>query len=169
MQQRGTGDTPRKPAPRPDAEQLDVWRRYLQTHAAITRELDTELIRGHGLSLSEFEVLLLLSQAPDRQMRLIRLAERSLVTRSGMTRLITRLEDRGLVERVRCPSDRRGFNARLTDEGLDRLRAARRTHLAGISRLFVQPLGEALPALGTSLERLPQVPADGQARSDPPC
>ena len=169
MQQRGTSDALAEAPVRPDPEQLDVWRRYLRSHAAITRELDTELIREHGLSLSEFEVLLLLSQAPDHQMRLIRLAERSLVTRSGMTRLITRLEDRGLVERVRCPSDRRGYNAHLTDVGLERLKAARETHLAGISRLFVEPLGDELPALGTSLAHLPQVSPAERADSDPPC
>src|SRR5436305_3864967 len=153
MQQRATAASSSDPAA-PNAGQLDVWRRYLRSHAAITRELDTELIREHGLSLSEFEVLLLLSRARDNQMRLIRLAEQSLVTRSGMTRLITRLEERGLVERVRCPSDRRGYNAQLTSAGLQRLRGARKTHLAGIARLFVEPLGEDLASLGASLERL---------------
>ena len=143
---------------KPDSEQLDVWRRYLRSHAAITRELDAELIRGHGLSLSEFEVLFLLSRVPERQMRLVRLAEQSLVTRSGMTRLITRLENRGLVERVQCPSDRRGYNARVTDDGMERIKGALRTHLAGISRLFVDPLGDDLPAMAASLDRLPDSP-----------
>ena len=149
---------PNQQSLKPGGEELDVWRRYLRSHAAITGELDAELIREHGLSLSEFEVLFLLSRAPKRQMRLVRLAEQSLVTRSGMTRLITRLENRGLVERVRCPSDRRGYNARVTDAGMERLEGALRTHLAGISRLFVEPLGDDLPAMAASLDRLPDSP-----------
>lgn len=156
---------PREGQPRPNDEQLEVWRQYLRTHAAITRQLDAELARDHGLGLSEYEVLLFLSRAPGNQMRLIRLAEESLVTRSGMTRLITRLEERGLVERLRCPSDRRGFNAHMTDAGRDLARAAGKTHLAGVKRLFVDPLAEELGPLGTSLERLPDTPDDAL----PPC
>lgn len=148
-----------------ETEELDVWRRYLRTHAAITRELDAELVRDHGMSLSEFEVLFFLSRAPDRQMRLIRLAEQSLVTRSGMTRLITRLQDRGLVERIPCPSDRRGYNARITEDGTARVREALETHLTGIERLFIEPLGDDLPRLGASLERL----AGGDGAGDGDC
>src|SRR5256884_5252494 len=74
---------PREGQPRPNDEQLELWRKYLRTHAAITRQLDAELARDHGLGLSEYEVLLFLSRAPGNQMRLIRLAEESLVTRSG--------------------------------------------------------------------------------------
>jgi DNA-binding MarR family transcriptional regulator len=145
---------------RPEGEELEVWRRYLRTHAAITKQLDAEMIRDHEISLSEFEVLLLLSRAPGGQMRLIRLAEQALVTRSGMTRLITRLEDRGFVERVRCPSDRRGYNAQLTEAGAGLLEQARSTHLAGVDRLFVAPLGDELASLGASLERLPESPEE---------
>ena len=144
-------------------EALDAWRSFLRSHATITRALDADLIAAHGLSLSDYEVLLLLAQAPERQLRMVRLAEQVLLTRSGITRLVTRLEDQGLVERVCCPSDRRGFNARLTDAGHDRLREAAKTHLAGIGRLFVEPLGNRLQTLATGLERLPGTSAPATA------
>jgi DNA-binding MarR family transcriptional regulator len=141
--------------PRLTDPELDAWRGFLRAHATITRQLDADLIAGHGLSLSDYEVMLLLVQAPERQLRMSRLAEQVVLTRSGITRLVTRLEEQGLVERVCCAVDRRGFNAHLTDAGLSRLREAASTHLAGIRRLFVEPLGDDLPALAAGLERLP--------------
>jgi DNA-binding MarR family transcriptional regulator len=134
--------------------QLDGWRAFLRSHAEITRQLDADLIAGHGLSLSEYEVLLHLSRSPGRQTRLARLSEQVLLTRSGITRLVNRLESQGLVERVCCPSDARGYNAHLTDTGQARLREASPTHLDGIRRLFVEPLGGDLDALGGVLSRL---------------
>ncbi len=73
-------------------------------------------------------------------LRMSELAEAVLLTRSGLTRLVDRLERRGLVERRKCPSDARGFLAVLTDEGLRRFEEARPTHLAGVRRLFLDLL-----------------------------
>jgi DNA-binding MarR family transcriptional regulator len=134
--------------------QLQGWRSFLRAHAAITRQLDADLIAGHGLSLSEYEVLLRLAQAPERQMRLIRLSEQVVLTRSGITRLVTRLEKQRLVERVCSPEDRRGYNARLTEAGYQRLCEAAPTHRDGIRRLFVEPLGADLEVLSETLRHL---------------
>jgi DNA-binding MarR family transcriptional regulator len=136
------------------AAQLQGWRNFLRSHAVITRQLDADLIAGHGLTLSEYEVLLHLAQAPDRQLRLVRLSEQVVLTRSGITRLVTRLEKQQLVARVCCPADRRGYNARLTEKGYERLREASPTHLDGIRRLFVEPLGTELEGLGETLSRV---------------
>jgi DNA-binding MarR family transcriptional regulator len=138
--------------------QLQGWRSFLRSHAAITRQLDVDLIASHGLNLSEYEVLLHLAQAPDRQLRLVRLSEQVVLTRSGITRLVTRLEKQRLVERVCCAADRRGYNARLTDAGYQRLREAAPTHLDGIRRLFVEPLGAKLEGLSETLGRLTAAP-----------
>ena len=102
------------------------------------RELDSELEAAHGLPLTQYEVLLYLDAAPDRRLRMTELARSVLLSQSGVTRLVDRLEARGLVVREPCPEDRRGLLARITDEGRRRLAEARPTHLAGIRRLFVQ-------------------------------
>jgi DNA-binding MarR family transcriptional regulator len=125
--------------------ELEAWVGLLQAHHRLVQQLDAELEHAHGLTLAEYEVLLHLAQAPDRHLRMSELAQAVLLTRSGVTRLVDRLERRGLVERARCPSDRRGFNAVLTDAGLEMLRDAAPTHLAGVRRLFLDRLepGEA--------------------------
>jgi DNA-binding MarR family transcriptional regulator len=146
--------------------QLQDWRSFLRSHAVITRQLDADLIAGHSLTLSEYEVLLHLAQAPERQLRLVRLSEQVVLTRSGITRLVTRLEKQRLVERVCCPADRRGYNARLTDTGYERLREASPTHLDGIRRLFVEPLGPELEALGETLARVVAANAPGADAPD---
>jgi DNA-binding MarR family transcriptional regulator len=112
----------------------------VRVHERIMHELDAELERTHDLSLAEFDVLLQLSEAPDRRMRMADLAEAVLLTRSGVSRLVDRLESRGLVERARCPSDARGLNASLTDAGAERLAEAAVTHLAGLRARFTDRL-----------------------------
>ena len=104
------------------------------------RELDAELQRAHDISLAEFDVLLQLSEAPDERMRMADLAQAVALTRSGVSRLVDRLEGRGLVERVSCPSDARGLNASLTDVGSALLAEAAGTHLAGVRARFVERL-----------------------------
>src|SRR6266436_1240643 len=117
--------------------ELEAWVGLLQTHRRLVHELDSELEQAHGLTLAEYEVLLHLAQAPDQRLRMSELAQAVLLTRSGLTRLVDRLERRGLVERARCPSDLRGLHAVLTEEGLECLREAAPTHLAGVRRLFL--------------------------------
>lgn len=122
------------------ALELEAWVGLLQTHHRLVLELDAELERAHGLTIGEYEVLLQLSHAPGARLRMSELAEAVLLTKSGLTRLVDRLEGRGLVERAKCPSDLRGFHAVLTDEGLELLREAAPTHLSGVRRLFLDRL-----------------------------
>jgi DNA-binding MarR family transcriptional regulator len=117
-----------------------AWTGMLRVYDRLMHELDAELERVHGISLAEFDVLLQLSEAPERRMRMADLAEAVLLTRSGISRLVDRLEARGLVERVRCPSDARGLNAALTDAGAELLAVAASTHLAGVNERFTNRL-----------------------------
>ncbi len=102
--------------------------------------LDAELEQAHGLAVPEYEVLLVLTESGDKHLRMSELADAALLTRSGMTRLVDRLERQGLVRRERCPADGRGTFAVITEEGAARFAAARPTHIAGVRRLFLDPL-----------------------------
>jgi len=115
---------------------LAAWRGFLRVHSALTKQLDAQLVAAHGLSLSSYEVLLFLADSPGGQVRMSDLADSVLLSRSGLTRLVDRLERDGLVRRESCPSDLRGFNALITDEGRKLFAAARRTHLAGVRDRF---------------------------------
>jgi DNA-binding MarR family transcriptional regulator len=113
--------------------ELGAWRSFLRAHAQITRALEAELITEHDLPLPSYDVLLQLAEAPGRRLRMTELADRVLLSRSGLTRLIDRLEREGLVARAACPNDARGTHAVLTDAGFGRLRAAAPTHLRGVA------------------------------------
>jgi len=128
--------TPRDP-------RLDAWRAFLGAHARLFRRLDDELRLEHDLSLPEYDALLRLAEAPGRRLRMSRLAGLVLLSKSGVTRLIDRLEADGSVERLQCAHDARGAEAVLTDDGLQRLRRASSTHLRGIERYFVDVLDSA--------------------------
>ena len=122
--------------------EIRTWIRFLATHSAITRELEARLMGAHGLTLSDYDVLVQLARAPERKLRNIDLAKAVVLTRSGVTRLVDGLEKDGLVARSSCPSDKRGSFVSLTDEGLARLRSATSTHVAGVRELFVERLGD---------------------------
>ena len=109
----------------------------LRAHAELTRELDTQLAREHKLPLSSYEVLLFLADAREGRMRMSDLAESVLLSRSGLTRLVDRLEREGLLKRERCESDARGLFAEITPAGRELFDAARRTHLDGVRALFL--------------------------------
>ncbi len=146
------------------AEQ-ETWRRFLRAHTLVLRRLERDLVAGHGLPLASYDVLVQLSEAPERQLRMTELAERVLLSRSGLTRLVDRLEREGLVERRACPSDARGTLAALTDRGIDRLRTAWPTHLDGVVESFVgRYTAEELSTLGALLGRL--VEAHGVEAAD---
>ena len=100
-------------------DQLAAWSGFLMGHAQIVRALDAELEREHGLPLSSYDVLIQLSLVPDRRLRMFELADAIVLSRSGLTRLVDRLERAGLVERERGEADPRQMYARLTDRGLD--------------------------------------------------
>ena len=97
------------------------------------RRLEADLLAAHGLPLPWYDVLLQLAEAPDRRLRMTELAGRVLLSRSGLTRLVDRLEREGLVERAACPGDARVTHAVLTEAGLARLREASPTHLRSIA------------------------------------
>lgn len=120
-----------------EADALAAWRGFLRVHSAVTKQLDAELTAAHGLSLSAYEVLLFLADSPEGRVRMSDLADSVLLSRSGLTRLVDRLERDGLVRRESCPADLRGFNALITDEGRKLFAAARRTHLAGVRERFL--------------------------------
>jgi DNA-binding MarR family transcriptional regulator len=123
--------------------ELRTWLRFLATHAAITRELEARLMGAHGLTLSDYDVLVQLARAPEHKLRNIELAKAVVLTRSGVTRLVDGLEKDGLVCRASCPSDKRGTLVAITDEGVARVREAAATHLEGVRELFVEKLGPA--------------------------
>jgi DNA-binding MarR family transcriptional regulator len=135
--------------------ELAAWRGFLRVHAALVRELDRELELEQGLPLSQYEVLLYLANAPGRRLRMSELASLVLLSQSGITRLVDRLERDGLVERVPCSEDRRGLWAILTDKGAKRLAEARPTHLAGVRARFLEHFDEQqLQTLADSWERV---------------
>jgi DNA-binding MarR family transcriptional regulator len=136
----------------PDDPRLGAWRAFLEAHARLARRLDEELRSAHGLSLQEYDALLTLTAAPGHRLRMNQLADRVILSRSGITRLVDRLVADGLVERAHCPTDARGAEAVLTPAGLARLRKAAPTHLAGIDRHFLAVVEPGdLPGLERSL------------------
>jgi len=122
--------------------EMGAWAGFLRTHATLVRELDDELTRAHDLPLSSYDVLVQLSAAPGGEMRMSQLADAVLLSRSGLSRLVARLVDQGLVERRECASDGRGANACLTDLGRARLEEARETHRAGVRERFLSRLSD---------------------------
>ena len=134
---------------------LAGWRTFLRAHARVIRELEKELQAQQGMALTEYDVLIQLAAVEGRRMRMSELADQLLLSRSGATRLIVRLVSDGLVERVMCDTDRRGQWARLTDAGIERLRAASPTHLRGVGRHFLDRFTtEELSDLERLLDRL---------------
>jgi DNA-binding MarR family transcriptional regulator len=137
---------------------LAAWTTFLRAHARVVRELERELQADQDLALTDYDVLVQLAAAPERRLRMSELADRLLLSRSGVTRLVDRLVADGLVERVDCESDRRGQWAALTDAGRRRLRRAAPTHLRGVATHFLDRLSEDDLA---SLERMLEGIADG--------
>jgi DNA-binding MarR family transcriptional regulator len=148
--------------------ELDVWRSFLRAHAHITRVLEAELLAAQRLSLASYDVLVQLSAAPGRRLRMTELADAVLLSRSGVTRLVDRLERSGLVARARVDSDGRGVVAVLTQLGFDRLRDATGTHLSGVARHFAGPLErEEMAAFGQTCERLANADTNADIGADP--
>jgi DNA-binding MarR family transcriptional regulator len=134
---------------------MEAWVGLLRGHSTLVRELNTQLQLEHGLTISDYEVLLRLANAPDRAMRRVDLATSVLLTPSGITRLLDGLERCGYVKRDTCATDRRVTYAVLTESGLEKLDAARRSHQDDVSRLFVSRFSEEeLETLGALLGRL---------------
>jgi DNA-binding MarR family transcriptional regulator len=137
----------------------------LRAHGALTRQLNAQLDAEHGLTISDFEVLLRLARAPDRRMRRVDLASEVLLTASGITRLLDGLERAGWVERDLCSVDRRVVYAVLTDAGLEKVRAAAETHFAQLEELFGARFEAAeLTQLSELLTRLGGIGSEGDCR-----
>lgn len=142
--------------------ELGAWRGMLRAHAALTKALGADLEREHGLPLTSYEVLMNLHDAPGRRMRMSDLACAVILSRSGLTRLVDRLAREGLLTREACGDDARGAFAVLTDLGVERVAAARRTHLSGVRARFLERLSpEEQELLGDLWVRM--VPSAGQA------
>jgi DNA-binding MarR family transcriptional regulator len=150
------------------SDELVAWAGFLRVHGEITHALDADLA-AHGISLSDYDVLVFLANAPERRLRMSELAESVLITQSGITRLVDRLVARGLVERQRCSEDRRGSFAVLTDRGVTTLDAARGRHLDGVRERFLDRLHpDDLAALAAAWERLSPGLAERLSRLRPP-
>lgn len=136
-------------------EESTVWRGLLQIQSRVVRELDQKLARQHRMPVREFDVLMTLFRAPDRRLRMSELAERVLLSPSGLTRMVERLERARWVQRQRDPFDARSYRAVETDLGAQRLAEARATHDAIIRALFIDWLSpQELRELGATWKRV---------------
>jgi DNA-binding MarR family transcriptional regulator len=121
---------------------LQAWRALLRAQAGLACNLERELMEAEGLPLAWYEVLLVLDRAPEGAVRLQRLMDTVLMTKSGVSRLIDRMETAGLVARTGCPSDRRGAFAVITDSGREKLGRAAPVHASGIDRHLASVLDD---------------------------
>jgi DNA-binding MarR family transcriptional regulator len=121
---------------------MAAWRAFLEAHARVTDVLARELRDEESLPLAWYDVLVQLQEAPDHRLRMQELAEAVLLSKSGLTRLVDRMERQGLVRRSACADDRRGILAELTDEGYATLRRTAGTHLRGVDEHFASLLSD---------------------------
>ncbi|TAN22580.1 MAG: MarR family transcriptional regulator [Actinomycetota bacterium] len=135
--------------------EMRAWRGMLSAHSQLYNLLDEELIRAHGITFAEFEVLVHTSEGEGGSVRMSSLAEAALVSRSGLTRRVQHLVAVGMLERRRCKEDKRGTFAVLTPLGWEKLRAASVTHVKGVRQHMIAKLTrEELATLACALERL---------------
>lgn len=135
------------PSPPPDGDAADLrpgdwrlapWRSFLRAHASVLRTLERDLMAEVGMPIAWYDVLLQLMEAPKRRLRMAELADRVLLSRSGLTRLIDRLQAEGLVRREPSEDDARGTYTVITQPGIERLRAAAPSHLASVERAWMR-------------------------------
>lgn len=124
-----------------DEEEQLLWRSFLRTSAKLLTRLDQELLDRTGLELTDYGILVQLSEAPDAGLRMSDLAEYSLVSRPRLTVRVQRLEDEKLVQRHKCPTDARSTMVTLTAAGRKRLAEAAPVHVDSVRRYFVEPIG----------------------------
>ena len=145
--------------------ELRAWRGLLRAHACLAKRLDAELERAHRLPMTSYEVLQHLQEASDGRMRMCDLAERAQLSRSGLTRMVDRLEREGLLGRCSCDHDARGSYACLTETGRERLEEAQVTHLAVVREQFLSHFTELeLSTLAQMWERIAPCGASSAAR-----
>lgn len=142
-------------AERPDACRVAAWMALLDAHSRLVGRLEADLERAHGLSLAEYGVLFRLQASPQGRVRLHELTEHARMSKSGVSRLVDRMEGTGLITTQRCPSDGRGAFAVLTDSGREMYESAAALHLRGVNDHFGRHLDdEEATALRRVLERL---------------
>jgi len=146
-------------------DRLTAWRGFITAHAHVLANLSRELQDEEALPLTWYDVLVQLSEAEEHRLRMQDLAGRVLLSQSGLTRLVDRMEDAGLVERVRCSEDGRGLNAQLTPAGLETLRRTYPTHLRGVREWFADLLTDDEAA--TLAEALQRIATHARPPSDP--
>jgi DNA-binding MarR family transcriptional regulator len=142
-------------------QEMDAWQALLHAHHKITRVLDAELRKSHGLSFAEYDVLLRLARAPNRTLTMTEVAKRILISPSGLTRVVDGLEQKGLVDRRREAADARVVMATLTAKGTEKVRSAAQTHLRGIREHFTGLLSDTqLRSVANALQVItgPHVP-----------
>lgn len=132
-----------------DATQQRHWRAYVDASVRLTEIMDRDLKTKHGLSVSEYEILVRLSEAPERRLRMAELADNASQSRSRLSHTCSRLECKGLVKRDSCPNDKRGVFAQLTDEGFAALEHAARDHVETVRTFFIDVIDSGdLEAVG---------------------
>jgi DNA-binding MarR family transcriptional regulator len=146
------------PVPEPrwlDADEQAVWRDYLDVMRRLMDRLNRQLADEAGMSLAEYEVLVQLSETPDRRMRMSELAELVVNSRSRLTHTVSRLEERGFVSREECPDDRRGILCVLREAGLEALVTAAPGHVEAVRSIVFDPLdGDDVKALGVAMRKV---------------
>ena len=142
-----------------DEEQLAAWRAFLRAHSTMLRRIGRDLEEADLPPLPWYDVLAALRDAKGRRLRQVELAERVLLSNSGLSRLVDRIEQAGLVRRVSCPTDRRSFHVELTDSGAEMLERMWPVYMRGIAEDFLPALGansceirQSLEAVGANCE-----------------
>lgn len=153
--------------PKTSRQSVEALGHLLGAHSTLTRQLSAQLVEEHGLTMSEYEVLLLLSREPERSMRRIDLSREVRLSPSGITRMLDRLEATGLVEKGSCEKDARVTYAVLTDAGMQKLRDCSPDHFAAIERLIGERLSDAeVESLSKLLARLSDLDDDCSVGDD---
>lgn len=147
-----------------ESRPVDAWIRLLRGHAGVRRSVSAQLQADHGLTVNEYEALLLLARAENNHMRRVDLAHSLQLTPSGVTRLLDGLRERGFVDKAECSSDARVTYAVLVDAGADKLREASCSHVAAIRALFEERYSQ--PEIETLIELLGRLPGAG---GEPSC
>jgi DNA-binding MarR family transcriptional regulator len=140
-----------------DPDEQRTWRAFLTASRALMETLDRELQRDAKMPHAYYEILVRLSEAPERRLRMSDLAEASGSSRSRLSHAVARLEAAGWVRREECPTDRRGQIAVLTDEGFATLAAAAPGHVEGVRRHLFDALS---PAQVDQLRRISEALVD---------
>ncbi len=152
------------------ADEQCTWRNFLTAWQWLLASVDGQLQRDAGMPLAYYEILVRLSEAPDRALRMTQLAAASASSKSRVSHAVARLEERGWVRRTDCPTDRRGQIAQLTDAGFAALSAAAPGHVEQVRRalfdaLSAEQLGQLAGISDAILAAASAAPADGECPS----